>query len=53
MPAVLAGLDVTTQGSSAAVFDRGHHLELVQAEMTGMRGPVGQPGRPEDVGDLS
>ena len=52
MPAVLAGLDVAAQGSGAAVLDRRHHLELVQAQMPGMGGPVGRAGSAEDVGDL-
>jgi hypothetical protein len=50
--AVFAGLDVTAHRSSAAMLDRRHDLELVQAQMSGMRGPIGRPGNPEDVGDL-
>ena len=52
LAAVLAGLDVTAQCSGAAVFDRRHHLELLQAQMPCMGGPVGGPGSTEDVGDL-
>ena len=50
--AVLTGLDMTTQCSGAAVFDRQHHLELMQAQVPGMGGPVGAPGSTEDIGDL-
>ncbi len=52
LPAVLAGLDVTAEGSSAAVLDRRHHLQLRQAQMSCMRAPVRRPGSTEDVGDL-
>ena len=50
--AVLAGLDVTAEGGGAAVLDRRHDLELLQAQMPGMGGPVGGAGSAEDVGDL-
>ena len=50
--AVLAGLDMTAQGGGAAMFDRRHDLELLQAQMPGMGGPVGGAGGTEDVGDL-
>lgn len=50
--AVLAGLDVTAEGRSAAVLDRRHHLQLRQAQMPCMRAPVRRPGSTEDVGDL-
>jgi hypothetical protein len=40
MPAVLAGFDVAAHGSGAAMLDRRHHLELVQAQMSGLRCPV-------------
>ena len=52
LAAVLAGLDVTAQRRGAAVLDRRHDLELRQAQMPGMGGPVGGPGSAEDVGDL-
>lgn len=52
MPAVLASFDMTAQGSGAAVLDRRHHLELGEAQMSGMGGPIGRPGSAEDVGDL-
>ena len=52
MPAIFTGLDVTTQGSGAAVLDRRHHLELGKAQMPGMDGPVSGAGSAEDVGDL-
>ena len=52
VPAVGAGLDMTAQRSGAAVLDRRHDLELMQAQMPGMGGPVGRAGSAEDVGDL-
>lgn len=41
MPAVIAGLDVTTQRGSAAILDGRHDLELAEAEMPGVGCPVG------------
>jgi len=52
MAAVLAGLDVTAQCSGAAMLDRRHDLELMQAQMPGMRGAIRRPRGTEDVGDL-
>ena len=52
MPAVGASLDVTTQCSGAAVLDRRHDLQLMQAQMTDMSGSVGWAGVAEDIGDL-
>ena len=52
MAAVLAGLDVTAERSGAAVLDRRHDLELGEAQVPCMGGPVGGPGSTEDVGDL-
>lgn len=52
LAAVLAGLDVTAKGRGAAVLDRRHDLELGEAQVPGMGGPVGGPGSTEDVGDL-
>ena len=52
MPAVVAGLDVTTQRGGAAVLDGRHDLELAEAQVPGMGRPVGRPGAAEDVGDL-
>jgi hypothetical protein len=52
MAAVGTGLDVTAKGRSAALLDRRHDPELVQAQVPGMRGPVGWPSRAKDVGDL-
>ncbi len=52
VPAVVAGLDVTAERGGAAVLDRRHDLELVQAQMPGMGGPVGGARGAEDVGDL-
>ncbi len=52
MSAVGAGLDVTAERCGAAVLDRRHHLELVQAQMPGMGGPVGRACSVEDIRDL-
>ena len=52
MAAVRAGLDVTPKGGGAAMLDRRHHLQLMQAQMSGMVGPIGRSGSTEDVGDL-
>lgn len=52
MPTVLAGLDVTAKGCGATVLDRRHHLELGEAQMSGMGGPIGRSGGTEDIGDL-
>ena len=52
MPAVGAGLDVPAHDGGAAMLDRRHDLELVQAQMPGMGGPVRGAGCAEDVGDL-
>src|SRR3546814_20238912 len=52
MPAVGAGFDVSTERGGAAMFDRRHDLELMQAQMPGMRGAIRGPCSPEDVGDL-
>ena len=43
---------MTAKGCGATVLDRRHDLELGKAEMPGMSGPIGEPGSPEDVGDL-
>ena len=52
MPAVFAGLDVTAERGGAAMLDRRHDLELVQAQVTGMVGPISGTDGTEDVGDL-
>src|SRR3546814_186965 len=52
MPAVGAGFDVSTERGGAAMFDRRHDLELMQAQMPGMRGAIRGPCSTEDVGDL-
>lgn len=52
MPAVGAGLDMTAERGGAAMLDRRHDLELMQAQMPGMGGAVGWPRGTEDVGDL-
>src|ERR1700758_4374187 len=53
MPAIFAGLDVTAHRSGAAMLNRRHDLKLVKAQMSGMRGPIGGPRMPENVGDLN
>jgi hypothetical protein len=52
MSTVLACLDVTTQRGGAAMLDRRHDLELMQAQVPVMGGPVYRAGSTEDVGDL-
>ncbi len=52
MPAVGAGLDMTAERGGAAMLDRRHDLELVQAQMPGMRGAIRGFSSTEDVGDL-
>src|SRR3546814_9938109 len=51
VPAVGTGLDVTAERGGAAMLDRRHDLELMQAQMSDMGGAVGWPGSAEDVGD--
>ena len=50
--AVRAGLEMTAKGGGAAVLDRRHDLELLQAQVPGLGGAVGGTGGPQDVGDL-
>src|SRR3546814_5838693 len=52
MPAVGAGFDVSTACDGAAMFDRRHDLELMQAQMPGMRGAIRGPCSTDDVGVL-
>lgn len=52
VPAIIAGFDVTTQRSGAAVLDGRHDLELAEAQMPGMGCAIRGPGAAEDVGDL-
>ena len=52
LAAVLASLDVTAQGRGAAMLDRRHDLELMEAQVTGMGGPISGAGGTEDIGDL-
>jgi len=52
VPAVLAGLDMPAQRGSAALLDRRHDLELIEAQVPGMGGPVSGAGGAEDIGDL-
>jgi hypothetical protein len=50
--AVVAGLDVTAQRGGATMLDRRHDLQLMQAQMPSMDGPVSGPCATEDIGDL-
>jgi hypothetical protein len=52
MAAVLASLDMTAQGRSAAMLDRRHDLELMKAQVSGMGGPISGAGSTEDIRDL-
>ena len=52
VPAVGACLDVPAHDGSAAGLDGRHYLELVQAQVSGMRRSVRRPCGAEDVGDL-
>ena len=52
MTAVRTGFDVTAESCGATDLDRGHDLELVQAQVSGMGSAIGRPGRSEDIGDL-
>jgi hypothetical protein len=50
--AVFTGFDVTTEGGGAAMLDRRHDFEVMQAQVPGMAGPIGGAGGTEDIGDL-
>src|SRR3546814_2101646 len=52
MPAVGAGFDMAAERGGAAMLDRRHDLELMQAEVPGMGHAIGRPRGTEDVGDL-
>jgi hypothetical protein len=52
MAAVFASLDVTAQGCGATMLDRRHDLELMEAQVSGMGGPISGAGGTEDIGDL-
>src|ERR1700675_283238 len=43
MATVFAALDMTAEGCGAAVLDRRHHLQLVQAQMAGLGGTEAGP----------
>ena len=43
---------MTAEGRGAAMLDRRHDLELIEAQVPGMGGPVSGAGGAEDVGDL-
>jgi hypothetical protein len=49
---VLTGLDMSAERHSPAQLYRRHDLELIQAQVPGMGGPVRRPCGTEDVGDL-
>jgi hypothetical protein len=50
--AILAVLDMATEGSRAAALDGRHHLELAKAHMPGSGLAPGGAMVKEDVGDL-
>ena len=50
--AVLADLDMPAKRRVTAVLDGRHDLELGEAQVSRIGGPIGRPGRTEDVGDL-
>jgi hypothetical protein len=50
--AVLTGRDMSPQRRRAAPLDGRHHLQLVEAEMSGLAATPGGPAGPEDVLDL-
>ena len=47
--AALAGFDLAAQRRGAAGLDRRHHLELAEADVTGMDGAPGRTVPAEDV----
>ncbi len=52
VPAILAGFDVAAERCGAAVLDRRHDLDLGEAQVPGMGGPVGRPCGTENIGGL-
>lgn len=50
--AVLAGLDMAAERRGPALLDRRHDLELLEAEVPGMGGPIGGTSAAENIGDL-
>src|SRR3546814_13320423 len=50
--AVLAGLDMAAERRGPALLDRRHDLELLEAEVPGMGGPIGGTSGAENIGDL-
>jgi len=52
MAAVFASLDMTAKGCRAAMLDRRHDLEMLEAQVAGMGGPISGAGGTEDIGDL-
>ena len=52
MAAVLAALDMATEGSRAAALDCRHHLELAEAQMPCIGGAPGGAMAMKDVCDL-
>lgn len=43
---------MAAQGCGAGVLNRRHDLELSEARVSAMGGPVAWPGAAEDIGDL-
>ena len=52
MGTVLAASDVPAEGHRSAALDGAHHLELAEADVTGVGGTPGGPVVAEDVRDL-
>jgi hypothetical protein len=50
--AILAALNMAAEGRRAALLDRRHHLELVEAHMPGIGSAPGGPMAMKDVCDL-
>lgn len=50
--ALLAARDMTTKGRRAAALDRRHHLQLVEAHMTGIGSTPRRSVVAEDIRDL-
>ena len=49
---VFASLDMTSQDRGAAVLDRRHDLEMMQAQVPGMGSPISGTGSTEEIGGV-
>ena len=52
MLALLAARDMAAERRRAAALDRRHHLQLAEAQMTGLGATPGRPVGAEDIRDL-